>query len=257
MMVLDELIMPQRRLFFLLSQITCFIFLNFLSLFAYAQKANGIQVGNLWVNNAKVDGELSEWQLPLKAFNKATHIHYSIANDDKNLYLAVQTKRSGKIYSGGLTFIVNGAAITFPYVRSRDRRKRENNVGRVGPPRTFADYKEIHIANIKPIADSLVSIYNPYGIRSCANSYNKDEGRVCDYEMAIPLKFLGLSAANQILNYTIRLNGVIPTSPGGPRSRIVPIPGKSKKEMMELEEMIQDGGRVSQLSGKYILAKKP
>jgi len=242
----------------LLNYAICFIFLNCFSLFAYAQKSNGIQVGNIWLNNAKVDGKLTEWHLPLKATNKATHIQYSIGNDDKNLYLAVQTNRVGKIESGGLTLIVNGAAVTFPYPAMRDRRKKENRRPlKPGEPRRLEDFKEIHIVHIKSITDSLVSIYNPYGIRACGIRYDKNEGRVCDYEMAIPLKYLGLSDANQILNYTIRLNGIIPTSPGGAGGKALPIPGKSKREMMELEESMDDLIRVSQLSGKYILAKKP
>lgn len=225
---------------------------------AFAQKNIEIQVGNLWLNNAKVDGKLSEWQLPLKALNKATHIQYSLANDDKNLYLAVQTNRVGKIESGGLTFVVNGASITFPYNKRRDRRKKENR-GPIPPgePIRLGEFKEIHVANIKSIADTLVSIYNPFGIRACGIRYDKNEGRVCDFEMAIPLKLLGLSASYQVLNYTIRLNGYIPTSPNSIEGRLTPIPGKSQREMIELEEMIQDGGRVSEFSGKYILAKKP
>lgn len=238
--------------------LNCIVTLCCLSLVTYAQKNSSIQIGNLWLNNGKVNGRLDEWELPLKATNKATHIQYSIANDDKNLYLAIQTNRVGKIESGGLTFLVNGAAVTFPYPKMRDRRKKENRRPfNPGEPRRIEDFKEIHVTHVKTVTDSLISIYNPYGIRACGIRYDKKEERCCDYEMAIPLKLLGLSAENSILNYTIRLNGIIPTSAGGAGGRVLPIPGKSKREMMELEETMDDFIRVSELSGKYILAKKP
>lgn len=242
----------------LLNGITCFISLSCLVLTTCAQKKTDIQIGNLWLNNVKVDGKLSEWQLPLKALNRATHIQYSIANDDKNLYLAVQTNKVGKIESGGLTFLINGASITFPYPKMRDRRKKENRRPfNPGEPRRIEDFREIHVTHVKSVTDSLISIYNPYSIRACGIRYDKNEGRYCDYEMAIPLKLLGHSAENTILNYTIRLNGIIPASLGGVGGVMVPIPGKSKREMMELEQSVDDLIRVSQLSGKYILAKRP
>lgn len=227
-----------------------------IALNAFAQKTPDIQIGNIWLSNGKADAKLTEWQFPLKAYNKATKVWYSIANDDKYLYLVIQsTLRASKIFSGGLTFSVNEAAITFPYPKKRDFRVRANIGVKPGDPRKFEDYKEIHISGIKSIKDTMISIYNLYGIQVAATTYSKSEKNTCDYEMAIPLKILGLSTDKNTFSYNVKLNGII-LYPGF-NGKNFPIPGKTKKEMMEIDEDIIDARRVSQFSGKYTLAEKP
>lgn len=223
----------------------------------HAQKLPDIQQGNQWLTGIKIDGKLNEWPQPLKAYNKATHSWYSVANDDKNLYLAIKTDRAGKIISGGLTFIINQTAITYPYNKRRDRRLKENRTPlKPGDPIALSDFKEILLKGMVGIKDTLVSIYNPYGLKvSATEQYEKNDKHICYYEMVIPLKYLGHSIVNNQFNYKIRLNGIVRFGPLG--GTLVPIPGKTAREMNELAEKIDDLALVTELSGIYILATKP
>lgn len=67
-------------------------------------------------------------------------------------------------------------------------------------------YKEIKVAGFKDIADSLISLYNEHGIKTMAN-YDA-EGNFL-YEVAIPLKLMGLSAGStNDLAYNVKVNGL-------------------------------------------------
>ena len=78
----------------------------------------------------------------------------------------------------------------------------------------LAQVKEIKISGFKNTADTLVSIYNEYGIKAFAN-IEKDNSFF--YEMAIPLEALGLTKDNsKEFAYNIKLNGLqIPGLDGG------------------------------------------
>jgi len=79
---------------------------------AKAQKLNDIQEGSVWASAIKVDGKLNEWENNFKANNKSTNLTYTLANDAKNLYLAIQSKNvtnNNKIMLGGITLTVNPA----------------------------------------------------------------------------------------------------------------------------------------------------
>ena len=75
-----------------------------------AQKLSDIQESSVWVSAVKVDGKHNEWENNFKAANKSTNLTYTIANDAKNLYLAIQSKdvtNNNKIMLGGITLTVN------------------------------------------------------------------------------------------------------------------------------------------------------
>jgi hypothetical protein len=209
------------------------------------------------MTNVKIDGKHTEWPQPLRAFNKAIVCAYTIANDEKNLYLAINSSRWGKIQSGGITLVIDGAEITYPYNRMRDRRLKENR-GRIkaGQPRNISDFKEIRIKNINGINDTLISIYNSQGIKVLIGEYtNKDYKKFFNYEIAIPLKLIRKKEGKNVFNYKIILNGIVPMSPTG--AHLTPDPNRTAKETMEIQEEMNDLERVSQLSGKYTLATKP
>ncbi|WP_316815643.1 hypothetical protein [Pedobacter nyackensis] len=78
----------------------------------------------------------------------------------------------------------------------------------------LASAKEIRISGFKNTTDTLVSIYNEYGIKAFANI---DKDNVFFYEVAIPLEALGISVdAPKEFAYNIKLNGLqMPGLDGG------------------------------------------
>ena len=68
--------------------------------------------------------------------------------------------------------------------------------------------KDIKIAGVKEIPDTLISIYNPYGIKAAAQ-VDKDGIFTC--EIGIPLKYLDLSSTNsKSLIYNVKIKGMNP-----------------------------------------------
>lgn len=91
------------------------------------KKLKDVQANNLFAPSpVKIDGKLNDWNDEFQAYNKSTHLYYTIANDEKNLYLVVKTSdmtTKAKIGAGGLTLTINTAdkkkeqdaySLTFP-----------------------------------------------------------------------------------------------------------------------------------------------
>jgi hypothetical protein len=220
--------------------ISAFLFILSLGMSSFAQKADEVQVGNLWAPIVKVDGKASEWTTPLKASNKSTSLTYSLANDSKNLYLVIQSKEStnnSKIMLGGITLTINpdakkktkdGYTMTFPII---NRVRRQNTQGArtpgqggggfgQGQQRTpeqrdsiqkaqvktqLATAKDIKIFGFKGITDSLISVYNEFGIKASASI---DDAGIFTYELAIPLGLLEMNIDKpKEFSYNIKVNG--------------------------------------------------
>lgn len=208
----------------------------------FAQKLPDIQTISLPAPvGIKIDGKANEWNDAFAADNKRTGLLYSIANDDKNLYLILKstnTSNTNKIMLGGITFTVNaqgkkreneGVSITYPLINRANR----NQVGRNGVERQgtqgglrnrtqqntqqrdsiqlvtrkaqLAGVKEIKISGFKAITDSVISIYNEHGLKAVA-SFNQNGDYV--YELAIPLSLLDLTTKSEFA-YQLKLNGLI------------------------------------------------
>lgn len=198
---------------------------------AYAQ--SNVQEGNMPAPaNVKIDGKLTEWGDDFKAYNKATLLYYNMANDDNNLYLAIKSTNQGnntKILSGGITFAINTAGkkkdenayiITFPQVnRSLMRNQYRSRSSSGGSPQpldsaaiadmrkqAIATVKEIRVSGFKDIQDSVISIYNEYGIKAAVN-YDNNGNLI--YELALPLKLLNISAASpKEFAYNVKVNAL-------------------------------------------------
>lgn len=212
-------------------------------------KLKSVQEGSvLAVANAKIDGNIAEWQGDFKAYNKSVKLFYTLANDDKYLYLVTKSTdeiNNRKIQLGGITLNVNTAnkksdkdafSVTYPSIPRTGRgfgggggRNRGFGSGNRGEAlsdsaqkamteeahKTFiASAKEIKVLGFKEITDTLISIYNEYSIKSMVG-YDEAGAMVCEF--AIPLKALGLSAATpKEFSYQIQLNGIqIPNGGGG------------------------------------------
>lgn len=75
-----------------------------------AQKLSDVQDVSVWASGVKVDGKHNEWENKFKALNKSTNLTYTLANDAKNLYLAIQSKdltNNNKIMLGGISLTIN------------------------------------------------------------------------------------------------------------------------------------------------------
>jgi hypothetical protein len=187
----------------------------------------------------KIDGKTTEWDNKFQAYNKATDVYYTIANDDDKLYLIIQATEPTiitKIVCGGITFTINhsgqkkdknGMAVTFP---AYDRKNppvyeilnnKPNATRDTVKNRMQADsflnahnkqlkdkLKLIDVVGIKAIKDSEISINNEEGIKAVSLFDNKI---YYTYELAIPLKYIEFTADKSLkFSYNIKLNGLIP-----------------------------------------------
>lgn len=209
-----------------------------------AQKLPGKQEASLRAPaDIKIDGKLTEWGSKLQAYNNATEIAYTIANDDDKLYLTIQCKLRDvvdKILRGGISLTVNhiikkndpqGVTVSFPALKGEDmsavtnmfarasNQKREAGNGPV-PVAELNDLlqartKTIGVKGIKDVSDMAISIYNEEGIKAAALF---DTGLTYTYELAIPLKYLDLPR-DAPFAYHLKINAPDETPvlhPGGP-----------------------------------------
>ncbi len=70
---------------------------------------------------------------------------------------------------------------------------------------TLAAAKEIKVFGFKDITDSLISVYNEYGVKA-AIGYDEQGSYI--YELAIPLKFLNIKDGKSFA-YNIKVNGMV------------------------------------------------
>lgn len=212
-----------------LSIMVCFI-LSSNTLFS--QKLPNKQEASLRPPPAvKIDGKVDEWSFA--AFNKATDLFYTIANDGKKLYWVFQANDQtviNKIMGGGITILITksgketserGMSITYPY---REKNKliafSFHKRGEILPPKQLLNQvaDSIMMANNKKLAsytkwiytkgisnmDTLISIYNEQGLEA-AQAFNMEKAYNC--EIAIDLEHLGLSENMSKFSYQIIVNG--------------------------------------------------
>ncbi|RZK53142.1 MAG: hypothetical protein EOO87_13625 [Pedobacter sp.] len=214
----------------------------------FAQKTPDIQVSSLVAPaNVRVDGKINEWQA-FAADNKRTELLYTLANDDKNLYLVIKSSTKeviNKIMAGGISFTVNidgkkreGSTVTYPLIARNNRNqgqrpqgggqgrpqggggfqnrnqqdpKQRDSIATVQRKTQLSGIKEIKVSGIKSVQDSLISIYNEHGIKAVATV---DEAGAFIYELALPISVLELKAGKEFA-YQIKVNGLSAMGFGG------------------------------------------
>lgn len=203
-----------------------------------AQKLPDVQGNSVLVqSNVRIDGKNQEWG-SFAAENKRTNLWYTIANDDKNLYLAIKAidhETITKIMAGGLSFTINtkgkkkdqdAFSITYPLLtrtggtrgnmgqnrqragqdRQEQSQKERDSINLNQRKTQLAGVKEIKVLGFKQVPDTLISIYNEYGIKAVAKM---DEQGAYIYEAAIPLSLLEIAVgSNNEIAYQIKLNGL-------------------------------------------------
>ncbi|WP_295652753.1 hypothetical protein [uncultured Mucilaginibacter sp.] len=204
-----------------------------------AQKLPDIQKHNLRAPiDVKIDGNVNEWG-EFQAYNHNTDIFYTVANDDKNLYLVVQAKDDviiKKIIGGGITLYLcsvrkkndkDRVSIAFPFLadsvrdaiamslnlrmaarNEKEFMKKADSLIFSMNHRLIGSAKEISITGVKTIEDSILSVYNDLGINAAMRF---DKFKSLNYELSIPLKYLPSFAQNHLFYYNIKLNGLFST----------------------------------------------
>ncbi|MEO6521645.1 MAG: hypothetical protein ABIN91_08205 [Mucilaginibacter sp.] len=227
-----------RTIKYTLSGIIYCCLLFAISISAHAQRLPAVQKDPLRAPaNVKIDGKATEWG-QYQAYNKATVVYYSIANDNENLYLLVKAEKANMIKKSimaGITLIINRSAkkndtlgqvsITFPLIPRKEQfrinedvdkmhrdvkdtasmSRRADTLMRLANKDIDATSKLILIKGVKDIADTLVSIYNEENVQASSRFDNKMN---YIYELSVPLKYLGFSMDKRgPFAYHVKLNG--------------------------------------------------
>ncbi|HEX8020961.1 hypothetical protein [Mucilaginibacter sp.] len=261
----------------------------------YAQKLPGIQQSSLRApSNIKIDGKPTEWNNKFQAYNHATDIFYTMANDDDNLYLIIQATEHtniNKILGGGIVLTINPSnqkniknaiSITYPLPDMHNRVwvNLKYQPGSQTEADSIMNVKNTDYANVSKLIkvtgikslDSLISVYNHDGIKAAGAFNNK---LFFTYELSISLKQMGLDAiASEKFSYNIKLPGVdmaavynaagqATTLAGGVYVvPIGPLPGvsdeyvKNNQPSFPYKVRIESFTSTTDFWGEYTLAKK-
>ena len=194
----------------------------------HAQKLPGVQTTSVSApKDIKIDGKPVEWP-KFEAYNNAIECYYTISNDAKNLYLAVQATHYGiiaKIAAGGITFTMGSTdkkstvapvTITYPLISPlysqgvsytlRTNKTLSDSLLSALNAQLSGHVKEIPLTGVKAVSDSVVSIYNTLGIKAYGLL---DHQKTYTCEMAIPLQYIEqVCDATGSFRYQIQLNGL-------------------------------------------------
>lgn len=228
--------------------------------------------------NVKIDGKTTELGDKFQAYNKATELFYTIANDNENLYLTVQATEpliARKIIAGGLTLTLSSsdktkkaekATITYPVFNGKnppniDLKKNTDDLFQLEydvyiyelNEQFVKKSKEIKLSGISAINNTLISVYNNHKIKAIGAFNDKKH---YTYELALPLKYIKPLINNlSTINYNITLNGStylegarIEYIEGGIR---ITSPGTSAPSVADMKA----ASSPTDFSGEYTLAK--
>ncbi|MGF7078648.1 hypothetical protein [Mucilaginibacter sp. UYCu711] len=234
-----------------LTSLTSLLLLTVTSLFAQEtpKKLKDVQANNLFAPSpVKIDGKLNDWNDEFQAYNKSTHLYYTIANDEKNLYLVVKTSdmtTKAKIVAGGLTLAINTAdkkkeqdaySLTYPLRSTMGRPGGGGGApggaqgggmrlmtfgGPGGGGRPAAPDSAMQKAMQDRVINAAkeIKVFGfkdiPDSLIAIYNEYNikaainYDKDGAFIYELAVPLKLMALAAGDsKEIAYNIKLNGL-------------------------------------------------
>jgi hypothetical protein len=251
----------------------------------YAQKLPNKQEASIWApTNLEIDGRPREWNDKFQAYNHSTEIYYTIANDDKNIYLTVQAvspRIIEKIISGGVTLLIkpltgkNDIEVIYPILPIAIGHTIIRNSGGMtsahppipGAPTYLTDtlYKPSLLPSdsLKGVANlQLIQNANTIGVKGIGeiedseiSIYNEngikaasafDHSGAYTLELALPLKYITIpSDGSRKLKYTIRVNTRMQK---GKHFTIVYSRGGDEDADLDT---------TTDFSGEYTLAKKP
>lgn len=186
--------------------------------------------------NVRIDGKLTEWGDSFQAYNPTTELSYTMANDDKNLYITVQANDSkffgvtSRIFARGITFTFvdnkvkdnKGISVTWPVKNIPDVRRYFVGNSNNGKKTDASDsllkavnnslekrFKFITVSGVKGL--DTIPVFNDVGIEAF-HRYDPKENY--NLEISIPLELIRsqINAANTF-TYKMTINGAVT---GGP-----------------------------------------
>ncbi|WP_406827138.1 hypothetical protein [Pedobacter sp. KACC 23697] len=183
--------------------------------FLYAQE---VEENIRMVKPFKADGIPNEWNEPLNQYNDATKLAFALANDDKNLYIIIESldpQTTFSVLRGGITLNINtegkkkdGMKLTFPLMERPPMPKDGEAHHALSSDQEMHDFaatnKSIRVSGFKNIADGELPAINQDGIETGMSIHpNRD----LIYELSIPLAQLqvGLDLKKTIV-YNIKIN---------------------------------------------------
>lgn len=169
----------------------------------------------------KADGISNEWNEPLNEYNDATKLAFALANDDKNLYIIIESldpQTTFSVLRGGITLNINtagkkkdGMKLTFPLMERPPMPKEgeeHHEHTALYPDKEMHDQammnKSIRVAGFKNIPNGELPAINHDGIETGMSIHpNRD----LIYELSIPLAQLqiGLDLKKPLV-YNIKIN---------------------------------------------------
>lgn len=190
-------------------------------LVGFSVKAQDVEENIRMVKPFKADGVSNEWNEPLNQYNDATKLAFALANDDKNLYIIIESldpQTTFSVLRGGITLNINtegkkkdGMKLTFPLME-RPPMPKEGEEHHEHTPLSpdgatqdpVAMNKSIRVSGFKNIADGELPAMNQDGIETGMSIHpNRD----LIYELSIPLAQLqvGLDLKKPLV-YNIKIN---------------------------------------------------
>ncbi|MBB6239449.1 putative membrane protein YgcG [Pedobacter sp. AK013] len=184
---------------------------------SFSVKAQDVEENIRMVKPFKADGISNEWNEPLNQYNDATKLAFALANDDKNLYIIIESldpQTTFSVLRGGITLNINtegkkkdGMKLTFPLM-DRPPMPKEGEEQPLSPDGATHDpvvmNKSIRVSGFKNIADGELPAINQDGIETGMSIHpNRD----LIYELSIPLVQLqvGLDLKKPLV-YNIKIN---------------------------------------------------
>ncbi|HTH81474.1 MAG TPA: hypothetical protein VL490_00980 [Mucilaginibacter sp.] len=247
------------------------------TIMAFGQKLPAIQKSSVWApDKVKIDGAIAEWDNKFEASNHATDLLYTMANDDKNLYLVIQATDNdviNRIIGGGITLTIqqskdakNNVSVTYPVIERKNaifinlRGKKgvipdtsaraADSVMKRNNKNIEQKAKWILVKGVKDM-DTL-SVYNEYGIKACGRF---DIKKAYNCELAIPLKYLSQNGDLTQFTYHLQVNGGNP-----PQMTLIPSPGTDPAVTQKFQESMDAFqsklSAITDFWGEYTLAKK-
>lgn len=197
------------------------IFLFCFPVFLSANAQKNVAIVSTWCQDIQIDGKLLEWGDSLSFYFKDQDLHYSFANDDEYLYVAIRVKNNDRQVQAafnGFNITINtdgkkkeGPILIFPLPdRSALRALSNQEFSQATDIRkgALSTIRAFYVKNFPNILNGPISLENNYGIRASVQIDSADN--LC-YEGAIRLDQLKLQPKQDSFAVNVKINGIVKT----------------------------------------------